>query len=158
MVVPDHPDFLAWVDSIKAFRNRQGILTQLVTTTEMGVNNFAQLKNYIVNAFNNRDLALAAILYLADYGTSGNTITSGTQSNYITDNLFIDMNGNHMRGITKARITARNANELEIMSGRILFSWRLMLLNSALAPFQFPIRQATTTACLIRAKLLTCSS
>jgi hypothetical protein len=120
VVVPDHPDFLAWGDSIRVFRNRQGIPTQLVTTTQMGGNNFAQIKNYITNAYNTWEIAPAAILFLADYGTSGNTITSGTQSNYITDNLFVDMSGNHMPDITAARITARNANELEIMVSKFL--------------------------------------
>ncbi|HHN48003.1 MAG TPA: T9SS type A sorting domain-containing protein [Bacteroidales bacterium] len=120
VVVPDHPDFLAWGDSIRVFRNRQGIPTQLVTTTEMGGNNFAQMKNYITNAYNTWELPPAAILFLADYGTSGNTITSGTQSNYITDNLFVDMNGNHMPDITAARITARHAADLEIMVSKFL--------------------------------------
>ncbi len=115
IVVPDHPDFLAWADSIRVFRNNQGITTQVVTTTQMGGNNFTQMKNYIVNAYNTWDIAPAAILFLGDYGTSGNTITSGSGSGYISDNYLVDVNNDHLPDITQARITARDANELQRM-------------------------------------------
>ncbi len=128
VIVPDDPDFIAWGDSIRVFRNRQGIKTQVATITEIGGNNHTTIKNYISDAYNNWDLPPAAVLLLADYGTTGNTITSemrydhpyGGSSAYISDHYYADMNGNHMPDITMARITARNANELEIMVNKFL--------------------------------------
>ncbi len=128
VIVPDHPDFIAWADSIRLFRTRQGITTQVVTTTEIGGNNHILIKNYLADAYNTWDIPPAAFLLLADYGTTGNTITSETRtdhpyagtSSYISDNFYTDMNGNHMPDMTMARITARNASELEIMVNKFL--------------------------------------
>lgn len=128
IIVPDDPDFIAWGDSIRIFRNRQGIKTEVVTTTEIGGNNHTLIKNYISDAYNIWDLPPAAVLLLADYGTTGNTITSemrydhpyGGSSAYISDHYYADMTGNHMPDITMARITARNASELEIMVNKFL--------------------------------------
>ena len=47
IIVPDHPDFLSWADSIKIFRNQQGILTDIVTTTEIGGNTINNIESYI---------------------------------------------------------------------------------------------------------------
>ncbi len=124
--VPDNADFIAWADSIKQFRTKQGIRTQVVTTTQAGGNNHVQIKNYISNAYNNWDPAPAAILFLADYGTSGNTITSETRNDhpygpaYISDLYFGDMDNNHLPDITLARITARHLADLQIMVPKFL--------------------------------------
>jgi hypothetical protein len=123
VVVPDHPDFIAWADSIRVFRNTQGISTQVVTTTEIGGNSHVLIRNYIANAYNNWDIAPAAVLFLADYGNTGTTITSQTRtdhpyggsSSYISDLYYVDMNNNHLPDITMARITARHAADLQIM-------------------------------------------
>jgi hypothetical protein len=128
VVVPDHPDFIAWGDSIKMFRNKQGIRTLVLTTTQMGGNNHTQIKNYITSAYNTWDIAPAAILFLADYGTTGATITSqyrtdhpyGSSSAYISDLFYVDMNNNHLPDITMARITARHAADLQIMVPKFL--------------------------------------
>jgi len=126
VVVPNDPVFIAWGDSIREFRNRQGIRTQVVTTADVGGNNHVQIKNYISNAYNNWDIAPAAVLLLADYGTSGSTITSETRNDhpygpaYVSDVYFGDMNNDHLPDITLARITARNAADLQIMVPKFL--------------------------------------
>ncbi len=126
VVVPNDPVFIAWGDSIREFRNRQGIRTQVVTTADVGGNNHVQIKNHISNAYNNWDIAPAAVLLLADYGTSGSTITSETRNDhpygpaYVSDVYFGDMNNDHLPDITLARITARNAADLQIMVPKFL--------------------------------------
>ncbi|MBE0662394.1 MAG: hypothetical protein IH597_07995, partial [Bacteroidales bacterium] len=128
VVVPNDPSFIAWGDSIKIFRNRQGIKTTVVTTAEIGGNDHTAIKNYVTNAYNNWDLPPAAVLLMADYGTSGNTITSqyrtdhpyGSGSSYISDNWYADMTNNDMADIVFARITAQNQNDLQIMVPKFL--------------------------------------
>ncbi len=123
IISPDDPVFLAWADSIKQFRISQGIRTGIVTITEIGGNTTTAIENYINNAYNNWDIPPAAILFLGDYGTSGNTITSPTYSytyTCISDNKYADVDGDHLPDIATARITAQNAGQLQIMIEKFL--------------------------------------
>ncbi len=129
IIVPDHPDFIAWADSIRIFRTRQGILTQVMTTTQIGGNNQISIKNYLANAYFYWDIPPAAVLFLADYGNSSTTIISEIRSDhpagagvpYISDNFFGDMNNNDLPDIVMARITARNSNELRCMVPKFMY-------------------------------------
>ncbi|MFC2103243.1 C25 family cysteine peptidase [Bacteroidota bacterium] len=121
IICPDDPTFLAWADSIKNFRTLQGIRTGIVTTTEAGGNNAATIESYINNAYNTWTIPPVAILFLGDYGTSGNTVHSPTWDNYcVSDHIYADVNSNDMADIVTARITAQNAGHLETMINKFL--------------------------------------
>jgi hypothetical protein len=126
IIVPEDPVFQAWADSLKLFRNQQGISAGVVTTNEIGGNTFEAIETYIDNAYNNWIPAPSAVLLLADYGSSGSTITSSPEKThpysgtYITDNGFADVDGDKLPEIVFSRITAQNAEQLEIMVGKIL--------------------------------------
>jgi hypothetical protein len=114
IIVPNDPDFLSWADTIKVFRQRQGIITNVVTIDDVGGNTTAAIESYVNNAYNNWDIPPSAVLLMADYGTSGNTIISPVYDNYcISDNIYADVDGDHLPEMTFARMTARNAAELE---------------------------------------------
>ncbi len=117
IVVPNNPEFTQWADSIKNFRQKQGILTGIVTLDEIGGNSTSVLENYFNDAYNNWDIPPAAVLLLADYGSNAsNTITSPIWDNYCaSDNIYADVNNNDMPDIIFARITANNASQLETM-------------------------------------------
>lgn len=121
IICPDDPVFLAWADSIKVFRTLQGIRTGIVTTTEAGGNNAAAIENYINNAYYTWTIPPVAVLFLGDYGTTGNTVHSPTWNNYcVSDHLYADVNGNDMADIVTARITAQNAAQLETMINKFI--------------------------------------
>ncbi|MBE9480415.1 MAG: hypothetical protein IMY69_01825, partial [Bacteroidetes bacterium] len=125
IVSPDGVDFQSWADSIKSFRIKQGILSEVVTLSDIGGNNVTTLENYFNDAYNNWDIPPVAVLLLADYGTSGNTIISPTlphpyQGTYITDNIYADVDGDNLPEIIFARITARDNSELEVMITKFL--------------------------------------
>jgi peptidase C25-like protein/flagellar hook capping protein FlgD/ASPM-SPD-2-Hydin domain-containing protein len=125
IVCPDDPAFLAWADTLKKFRTEQGILTGVVTTTEIGGNNYGTIESYINNAYATWNPAPAAVLLIGDYGTSGNTVHTGTWNGYcISDHLYADINGNDMADIIFARMTARDNNELAIMVNKVLSNER----------------------------------
>lgn len=121
IVVPDNADFIAWADTIKQFRTLQGIKTGVVTISEIGGNNVETIKSYFVNAYNNWDTPPAAVLIMADYGTSGLGITSKVYDHpydgtYITDNYYADVvNNDGLPDIAFARMTAQNATHLQTM-------------------------------------------
>ena len=123
IVVPDNPDFIAWADSIKNFRQKQGIITKVVNLSEIGGNTTSALENYFNTAYNTWDLAPSAVLLLADYGTGGATgtgIISPPFSGCVSDNIYADVDGDDLPDMHFARITARNESELEITISKFL--------------------------------------
>ncbi len=121
VICPDDADFLAWADSIKTFRQLQGISTMIKTTTEVGGNTTTAIENYVNNAYNNWTTPPAAILLLGDYGTSGNTIVSPIWDGYcVSDNIYADVNNNDMPDIVFARMTAQNNTHLQTMVTKAL--------------------------------------
>jgi len=124
VICPDDPIFIAWADSIKAFRTKQGILTVVKTITEVGGNNATVIENYIndiMNPSTGWDPAPAAILLVGDYGTTGNTIVSPIYNSYCaSDNIYADVSGNHMPDVILARMTAQNETHLQTMITKFL--------------------------------------
>ena len=117
IVVPNNPEFSQWADSIKMFRQKQGILTGIVTLDEIGGNSTSVLENYFNDAYNNWDIPPAAVLLIGDYGSNAaNTITSPIWDNYCaSDNIWADVNNNDMPDMIFARLTAQNESQLETM-------------------------------------------
>lgn len=125
IIVPNNPDFLSWADSIKLFRNEQGIPTEIVTTEDIGGNTLANIKDYVDNIYETWNPVPAAIMLMADYGNDANTITSKTyphpySGNFITDNYFADYTGNDLPDFVFARMTGRNDAEMETMVTKFL--------------------------------------
>ncbi|MCF8366815.1 MAG: PKD domain-containing protein, partial [Bacteroidales bacterium] len=126
IITSDNPDFLAWADTIKKFRTEQGILTGIVTTTEIGGNTVSAIESYVDNAYNSWTVAPSAVLLLGDYGTASPGITSqwyvhpAGYPDFVSDNRFADVTGNDLPDIAFARITANNADELEVMITKFL--------------------------------------
>lgn len=123
IICPDGAEFQQWADSIKTFRTEQGILTDVMTVTEVGGNSSSAIETFINNAFNTWDIPPSAVLLLGDHGTNPqNSITSVILNNhpngynpFVSDNIYADVNGDDLPDIAFARITARNAAELELM-------------------------------------------
>ena len=123
IIVPDDPDFIAWADTIKQWRNQQGIITGVVPLSEIGGNDAALIQTYIITAYYTWQIPPVAILLLSDYQYSGDLygITSPIYNNYcVSDNLYADMNGSGLPDIAMARITAQDAGDLESMITKLL--------------------------------------
>ncbi|MBR6438971.1 MAG: T9SS type A sorting domain-containing protein [Bacteroidales bacterium] len=128
IITPDNDDFIQLADSIKLFRNQQGILTDVVTVTECGGNSQSAIRSYIQNAYNNWDIPVSAVLILGDHNTDGTQgVVSYTMNNhpgdgnpYISDNKYGDMNNNHLPDVVIGRITGRNYDELYHMINKDL--------------------------------------
>ena len=121
ILVPNNPVYHAWADSIRIFRQRQGITTQVYTTDEIGGNTNSAIETFIDNAYYNWDVPPAAVLLIGDYGTTGNNITCPTWDNYcISDNFFADVDGDDLPDVVLARLAAQNEAQLEIMVTKFL--------------------------------------
>jgi len=121
IITPNDEIYLSWADSIRRFRTKQGILTNIVTTADVGGNSSSAIEAYINDAYNNWDIPPVAVLLMADYGTSGNSITSPIYDSYcITDNIYADIDNDHLPDIIFTRMTAQNEAHLEIMVTKFL--------------------------------------
>ena len=122
IVSPDGEAFQQWADSIKRFRNMQGILTKVVTLSEIGGNDPDVLESYFDDAYNNWDIPPAAVLLLGDYGDNmENRVISPIYDSYcVSDNIYADVTGNHMPDIVFARITAQDEEQLEVMVNKFI--------------------------------------
>lgn len=122
IVSPDGEAFQQWADSIKRFRNMQGILTKVVTLSEIGANDPDVLESYFDEAYNTWDIPPTAVLLLGDYGSDmENRVISPIYDSYCaSDNIYADVTGNHMPDMIFARITAQDAEQLEVMVNKFI--------------------------------------
>ena len=131
IITPNDATFIAWADSIRHWRQLQGISTQVTTTAQIGGNSHSLIEAYINSAYNTWDIPPTAFLLLGDYGTSGNTIDSPTWDSYcVSDNIYADIDGDDLPEIAHARITARDGAELALMIGKFLDYERQPPLNA----------------------------
>ncbi|MHC1706708.1 MAG: C25 family cysteine peptidase [Bacteroidales bacterium] len=117
IIVPDAPYFKQWADSIKLFRQRQGILTGIKTLSEVGGNSWNAIESYLNNAYNTWSIPPVACLLIGDYGTNiNNTIDSPIWDAYcVSDNIYGDVDDNSMPDIIMARMTAQDEAQLRVM-------------------------------------------
>ncbi|MCX6286977.1 MAG: C25 family cysteine peptidase [Bacteroidetes bacterium] len=127
IISPNGPDFLRWADTLKNFRNQQGILTKVFSLTEVGGNTESAIQTFIDNAYNNWTIKPVACLLLGDYGSDANkNITShlyphdAGYPNFASDNYYADVTGDEMPDIVFARICANDSSQLHKMVGRIM--------------------------------------
>lgn len=129
IISPDNEGFVQLADSIKKFRNEQGILTDVITVSECGGNNYTAIRNYIINAYNNWDIPLSAVLLLGDHNSDGtqgivsysmNNHPSSGYNPYISDHKYSCVDNDHLPDIAVGRITGRNYDELYHMINKDL--------------------------------------
>ncbi|MCF8234663.1 MAG: T9SS type A sorting domain-containing protein [Bacteroidales bacterium] len=122
IISPNDDVFQQWADSIKQFRIKQGILTDVVTLEDIGGNNSNLIEQYLNDAYNNWDIPPAAVLLLGDYGSSAaDRIMSPVWNGYcVSDNIYADVDNDDLPDIVLARITAQNESQLEVMVTKFL--------------------------------------
>jgi hypothetical protein len=124
IIAPDDDSILAWADTLKAFRTKQGISTKVTTISECGGNSRYNISNYIRNAYNNWAIPPAAVLIFAGYYGTNISIEPCFETTipdpphqaqpYPTDYPYCDMNHDSLADITISRVTARDLDEYRI--------------------------------------------
>ncbi len=122
IITPDNSDYIYWADSIALFRNRQGIMTEVVTLTEVGGNTTTDIESFVNNAYNNWSIPPSAVLLLGDYGTNiNNNVISPIYNSYCaSDNIYADVDNDHLPEMAFARITANDSSQLATMVTKFL--------------------------------------
>ena len=131
IITLDDSAFMAWADTLKQFRNRQGILTKVITTSDCGGNEPEDIRNYILNAYENWAIPPAAVLLFggnhftqSDFGLKPYLLTSpvswGNTYTYPSDNPFADMNGDSIPDLAISRMTVLNAAWCQLQVEKLL--------------------------------------
>ena len=145
IIAPDDDSILAWADTLKQFRTKQGILTKVVTTTECGGNEPETIKSYILNAYDNWAIPPAALMIFSgcqdslDYSDDENPaqdfIVKGIPGfplvfldysdedpieYYVSDNPYADMNGDSIPDMAISRMTALTLEEYQIQVEKLI--------------------------------------
>ena len=125
IIVPNNAEFSQWADTIKNFRNAQGIKTGVYRLSDIGGNTVNAIKTWVTDAYNNWTIKPVAICLLADYGTDASgasSIISKLQTHpdsyypaFASDNYYADVNGDEMPEIVFSRIIANNSTELQTL-------------------------------------------
>ena len=125
IIIPNQEIFASWADTIRRFRDEQGIQTLVLTTEDMGGNTVEDIDSFIDDIYNTWDPVPSAILLLADYGADNNSIISKKfphpwGGEYVTDNYFSDVTGNNLPDFVISRICATTESELETMINKFI--------------------------------------
>lgn len=122
IIAPDEPSFVAWGDSLAAWRNLQGIHSAVFTTAEIGQSS-AEIEAWLDNAYNSWDIPPTAALLLGDYENSGDnpSVPAPIYAGFcVSDNMYADVDGDNLPDLVVSRIAAQNATDIAAMVGKQL--------------------------------------
>ena len=133
IISPDDESILAFADTLREFRTKQGILSKVVSVTECGGNDANTIKSYIQNAYEHWAIPPAAVMifssvdtlevgnnfYLASSGIPGFGLLFKGYDNgsylqdyhYSSDNPYADMNGDSIPDLALSRLPALTLEE-----------------------------------------------
>lgn len=142
IISPDDEDILAYADTLKQFRTKQGILTKVVTTTECGGNDANIIKGYIKNAYDNWAIPPAAVMIFSaidtiDVGNQYYMFSSGIPGfglvfigydnglslqdyHYSSDNPYGDMNDDSIPDLALSRLPALTLEEYRTQVNKLI--------------------------------------
>ena len=142
IISPDNEDILAYADTLRQFRTKQGILTKVVTTTECGGNDANVIKGYIQNAYENWAIPPAAVMifsavdtldvgnnyYIASSGIPGFGLVFIGYDNglflqdyhYSSDNPYADMNDDSIPDLALSRLPALTLEEYRTQVNKLI--------------------------------------
>ncbi|MFA8450314.1 MAG: C25 family cysteine peptidase [Bacteroidales bacterium] len=122
IVIPNNDKFKKWADSLKLFRNQQGISTKVISLKEIEAKSDEDLINYLKDAYQNWYPAPSAILLMGDYNPDQKKgINSPVYNEYCISDLFYgDINGDGYAEMAVSRIPVQNEFELSNAVKKIL--------------------------------------
>ncbi|MBU0756125.1 MAG: hypothetical protein KJ645_13360, partial [Planctomycetes bacterium] len=115
--VPDNPAFLEAAQTIKSFRVKQGITTNIFNIASLGGTS-TDIENKINDAYLNwSHIKPVAALMLGDVPD----MPANTWSSYcLSDNIYADVDGDDLPEINIARMTGRTGAELDLLINKFI--------------------------------------
>lgn len=130
IITPDDESIKQWADTLRDFREEQGIITKVLTMSEVSANNPDSLRAFLRLTQELWNPAPAAVLLLGDYdfdpakGISSYALTNHPEGQafepYMADNRLVVFTGNDLPDMVIARMPAANADEAQLMVHKTL--------------------------------------
>ncbi|MCF7913500.1 MAG: T9SS type A sorting domain-containing protein [Candidatus Cloacimonetes bacterium] len=132
IIIPENGEFLTAAETLKDFRTKQGIKTGIFQIgQEIASNTVEAIENFLDDAYDSWEMKPVAFLFVGDYHDENleeNDIITSIYYYYLnnstflmnSDNLFADVNGNHLPDLIPARITPHNASEAMSQINKII--------------------------------------
>ena len=130
IITPDDENIKQWADTLRDFREKQGIITKVLTMSEVSANNPDSLRRFLRLTHEVWNPAPAAVLLLGDYDSDpAKGITSFALTNhpegqafepYMADNRLVEFTGDDLPDMAIARMPAANAGEAQLMVRKTL--------------------------------------
>jgi len=131
--IPDDTDFQTWAETVRDFRVKQGISTEIYNIASIGGTATA-IESAIDTAYNTWANPPVAVLMLGDYPD----MPAKTWSSYcLSDNIYADVDGDDLPDLNIARITAHGSADLDIMINKFIDYERTPPTNSSF--YQNPV-------------------
>lgn len=114
IITPNNLLYNAVADTLRRFRNSQGIKTNVYKLSDIGGNNFFAIKNFLKNAYLNWEITPVAVLLMADEGENADNriYTPYYNNQFITDFRYADMNDDHIPDMIVSRMPVDNESQL----------------------------------------------
>ncbi len=130
IITPDNDSIKNYADTLRNFRETQGILTKVLTLSEVSDNNPDSLKAFLNNVYNEWCPVPSAVLLLGDYsndpmsGITSYALTDHPDGHqyepYLSDNRLVDFDNNGLPDIVIARMPVANQEEARLMINKTL--------------------------------------
>ena len=126
IIIPNREDFRPYANMMRDFRNKQGILTKVMTLNEMGCTSTTQIKNFIHNGYSNWDIPLVAVLIMGDHNTNmslgvpAEVVNHPYSGSCITDNGYSDVTGDLLPEIVVTRMAAETVAQLQVLVSKAI--------------------------------------
>lgn len=125
IITPNDPAIKEWADTLRNFREEQGIITTVLTMNEIGPNEPEALKAFLHSVYEQWAPYPAAVLLLGDYdsvpsrGITTFALTDHPEGQayepYLADNKLVDFNNNGLPDMVIARMPAASGGEARLM-------------------------------------------
>ena len=130
IITPNDTLIKAWADTLRNFRETQGIITKVLTMNEVSDNNPDSLRAFLRYTYNEWNPVPTAVLLLGDYSSDPEKgITSFALTNhpegqafepYLADNRLVDFTSDGLPDMVIARMPAANGDEARLMVQKTL--------------------------------------
>lgn len=124
IVVPNDNTFRLYANKLADYRRKQGILTRVVSISEMNILSLESMKEWFHNAYNSWDIPPVAVCLLGDHiedftlGIPAMVSEHPWDGECLTDNFYADVNDDEYPDMCFSRLVANNASELPIFVDR----------------------------------------
>ena len=122
IIIPDNESMREDAQRLADYRSKQGIISKVYSLKDINKFTPDYIRNWIVDAYNNWEIAPVAVCLLGDYDETNTTLgipnfifNFNSNETYISDRPYSDVNDDLIPDMAISRLSAENAQEAKII-------------------------------------------